>query len=346
MRPALALAFSAFAAACATPEVQPFGPEVATARIESRAIRTGDGYRLPLEVWEAEKPEAILIALHGFNDYRRAIRPAARWWAARGITTYAFDQRGFGETAKPGVWGGRAALAADAGTAVALVRARHPGLPVHLLGISMGGAVALLAAADGAAADGLILAAPATWGGRAMNPLYRALLWLWTRLTPAGAVSGRGLGRLASDNIEMLRGLGRDPLVIKQTRVDALYGLTRTMGEALEVAGRVETPILLLYGAHDEIIPPGPIDALRSALKAPTRLVVYPDGWHMLLRDCGAETVWRDVAAWAVAPEAALPSGAEVDPAAALPWAGIGERSEVSPTCPDAEVDEQAAEAS
>ena len=52
---------------------------------------------------------------------------------------------------------------------------------------------------------------------------------------------------------------------------------------------------------------------------APHTIAVYADGYHMLLRDLQAETVWRDVLSWIGDPSAALPSGADrVDPQAAL----------------------------
>ena len=334
IRPAL-LVLLLLLGACAAPERQRFGPAVATPRLEAGAIVAADGYRLPLEVWEAEPPRAVFVALHGFNDYRRHIARAAQWWAANGITTYAFDQRGFGETERPGIWAGQDALTADAATALRLARARHPALPVHFIGTSMGGAVALLAAAEGVEADGLVLVAPATWGGRAMNPIFRWLLRLWSRLAPAGTATGRGLDRLASDNIEMLKALGRDPLVIKRSRADTLQGLTDTMGAALEAAGGVRPPILMLYGAHDEIILPAPIKALLGEIRAPLRLAVYPDGWHMLLRDCDARTVWRDVVAWVGDRTAPLPSKAEHNPSIPIPWAGIGERQKVRAACAD-----------
>ncbi len=37
---------------------------------------------------------------------------------------------------------------------------------------------------------------------------------------------------MPSDNIEMLRALGKDPLVIKRTRIDALKGLVDLMSNA------------------------------------------------------------------------------------------------------------------
>lgn len=317
------------------PRMQGLGPALGRPGLASDALVSIDGTRLPLSVWPAAEPRAVVLALHGFNDYRMSFKSAAEWWAGQGITTYAFDQRGFGASAKPGIWGGRRAMDEDVRVALALLRRRHPRLPLYLLGESMGAAVALTALAGPAApkVDGLILSAPAVWGAEAMNPFYRAGLWLWAHLAPGHLLSGRGLDRLASDNIPMLRALGKDPLVIKRTRVDALYGLTRTMGAALRAAPRIETPVLLLYGAHDEIIPASAVADMVREMPLPPRIALYPNGWHMLLRDCQARVVWRDIAAWIADPAAPLPSGDEVaDPDAIK----TTERGPVAESCPGA----------
>src|SRR3546814_6119284 len=95
----------------------------------------------------------------------------------------------------------------------------------------MGGAVvvAALAGPQPPEAAGAILAAPAVWGRSTMPFHQRAALWLSARLFPSARLSGRGLGIQASDNIEMLRALGRDPLFIKETRVDAIHGVVNMM---------------------------------------------------------------------------------------------------------------------
>ena len=67
-------------------------------------------------------------------------------WAARGIATFAYDQRGFGRDAERGIWHGEAAMVDDALAALRLLQRRYPGVPVYLLGESMGGAVAALTA--------------------------------------------------------------------------------------------------------------------------------------------------------------------------------------------------------
>ena len=320
MRFAAVLGAMILLGAC-TPEVQTFGGAVETARIEPAHLATADGARLPLRSWQLRSdPRFAVLALHGFNDYSSAFEAPGRRWAEAGGAVYAYDQRGFGGTPQRGVWAGDDRLLDDAATAMALIRARHPDLPLFVVGESMGGAVAKAAFArdDAPKIDGLVLVAPAVWGRSTMNPLYRFALWSGAHLAPSAIVTGRGLRRQASDNIPMLIALGRDPLVIKETRVDSLWGLVGLMDGALEAAPRLALPTLVLYGERDEIVPPHATKRMLETLAAPHRLAVYPDGWHMLLRDLKAGVPQDDILAWFEDRRAALPSGAEAEALARL----------------------------
>lgn len=316
LRAVLAAVLAAVLVSACTPRVQQLGPPAAAPAIEKDVFVTADGVRLPLRRWAPPgPPRAVLVVLHGFNDYSAFIAEAAEFWADAGILTYAFDQRGFGGAPEPGIWGGEAALVSDARALFALVAARHPGLPVHLLGNSMGGAVALLAVGGegGIRPDSLILSAPAVWGGRSMNPVFRVSLWLAAHIMPWNTDTGSGLNRQPSDNIAMLRALGRDPLVIKRTRVDAVYGLTNLMGAAYGVSMPASPPVLALFGKRDEILPEAPVLERLCRLPPDTRFVHYAAGYHMLLRDLQAERVWGDIAAWIADRRAPLPSGEEAE---------------------------------
>ena len=285
--------------------------------IEPDSWRADDGARLPLRSWLPEgAPKAVVLAVHGMNDYSNAFDAPGKVLAAKGIATYAYDQRGFGEGPHPGFWSSTATMAGDLRAVAALLHARHPQVPLYVLGESMGGAVAMVAAAGtpppGVA--GLILSAPAVWGRSSMGVFQSAALWLAYRVAPGWAPTGRGLKIQPSDNIEMLRALSRDPLVIKATRIDAIHGLVDLMDAAQEDAGRITLPVLVLYGEKDEIIPADPTwDAIRSLpdLGRGQRAALYPNGWHMLLRDLQARVVVDDIAAWIEAPAAPLPSGAD-----------------------------------
>jgi len=292
-------------------------------RLEDPSFMASDGVRLPLTRWRrTNDPSAIIIALHGFNDYANAFREVGPFLANRGFEVWAPDQRGFGRAPHRGLWPGTARLTEDLRDLVALARARWPGRRVVVLGESMGGAVAMVAADTASVtgaplgADGLALSAPAVWGRNAMPWLYRAVLDVTATITPWARFSGSGLDIWPSDNIEMLRTLGSDPLMIRETRADTIQGLVDLMDAALTAAARVPSPVLMMAGINDHIIPAEPAQAaliamIRDGADPLRRPALYPDGWHMLLRDLGGVAPLEDIVAWVRDPAAPLPSGAD-----------------------------------
>jgi len=113
----------------------------------------------------------------------------------------------------------------------------------------------------------------------------------------------------------MLRALARDPFVLKGARIDTMYGLVDLMGDALAAAPRLGLPLLLMYGAHDQLVPRNAMAAFTARLPPAAgdrrRLAYYPKGYHLLLRDLDGEGVAADVASWIADPTAPLPSRAD-----------------------------------
>lgn len=320
LRAFLILPLLLLAAACA-PRLVDTGPAAQSPALYETHFWTRDGIALSYRRWLAESmpPRAVIVALHGFNDYSAFFDKPAAFLKKKGIASYAYDQRGFGANGFRGRWFANHRLRMDALDFTRAVAAKHPGVPVYLLGESMGGAVAMTLAAEHATPwiAGTILSAPAVWSRDTMPWYQRASLWLAAHTMPALPMSGRGFKIKPSDNIEMLIQLGRDPLVIKGTRVDAINGLVDLMDEAMAAASGLRGRTLILYGGRDEIIRRGPtqrmLERLPPSPEEPRKLAVYPGGYHMLLRDLSAETVWADIAHWLGDPASALPSGADKD---------------------------------
>jgi alpha-beta hydrolase superfamily lysophospholipase len=293
------------AAACA-PTTAPRGVADELPMLTDSYFQTRDGLHLPLRVWAAEHPKAVIVALHGMSDYRNAFAMPAPWWAHHRITTIAYGQRGFGASPKAGTWAGGDAMRQDLADAVDAARMKYPGVPVYALGESMGGAVLLsaLASERPPRVDGAILIAPAVWSRGDMPMLYRVALWTAAHTLPNMHLSGSGLKIWASDNIEILRQNGRDPLFQKNANVGAIYGLTNLMDEARQAPAHLNNPppILLMYGGNDQVIPNKPTDAVAAALGAHAEVHKYPDGYHMLFRDLHAEPRWKDMADWVLKP--------------------------------------------
>jgi alpha-beta hydrolase superfamily lysophospholipase len=146
-----------------------------------------------------------------------------------------------------------------------------------------------------------------------MNAFQRGALWLFSHTVPWFPLTGEGLNIKPSDNIGMLRALGRDPLVLKQSRVDSVHGLVGLMDLAFAAASKLTSSTLVLYGGKDEIVPSGPsLEVLKLLARRKTaRVAVYNSGYHMLLRGLKAEIVLRDIAVWIKDTGAPLPSKAD-----------------------------------
>ncbi|ASF45271.1 alpha/beta hydrolase [Methylovulum psychrotolerans] len=298
------------------PHIQPAGAPVTTAQLLPHRYLTADATLLPLASWQPDQPPtSVIIALHGFNDYSHFFQASGEFFRQHGIASYAYDQRGFGGSPQRGGWSGAATLSQDLNNFVRLVQHRHPHIPLFVLGESMGGAVVIntFSQADAPPVNGLILVAPAVWARTTMPWYQPPLLWTLAHTVPKLTLTGRGLKILASDNIPMLRALGKDPQVIKATRVEAMYGLADLMDATLGLAGQLPQPSLLLYGDHDQLIPPTPTrQFIKTFSQSPDKTIAfYKNGYHMLLRDLDAATVRQDILAWITTPDSPLPSTAD-----------------------------------
>ncbi|HUS55285.1 MAG TPA: alpha/beta fold hydrolase [Thermohalobaculum sp.] len=304
------------------------------------------GTALAVTEWPTERPQAVIIAVHGYGDYGPStFALAAKFWAGQGISTYAYDQRGFGRNVSFGRWPGAEALVGDLLAVAKQVRARHACTPLIVVGHSMGGGVALAAAGQGLDADGLVLAAPAIWGGAELNPLYRVAAWGAAAFVPERRFTGEGVVSIqASDNIEMLRALGHDPRYLYPPSAREIFGLVRVTDMAEAAAENVGLPALLLLGDKDEIVPNARVRRVFDRLTGQRLVIEYPDGWHLLFRDLQAERVWRDVAEWSLAipRDAACGAGSGYDqrsmttthaaaiPSLTLPLSGGGDTAALS----------------
>lgn len=294
-------------------------------RFEPEADRfvTHDGAVLGLTVWDAKnedgetvlEPTHVVVGIHGMNDYAQAFYTAAPWWADRGVKTYAFDQRGFGRSEGRGRWPREDLMRADLRTAISIARERHPDAVLTVVGISMGGAVAMTLFGGNnppSGVDRLILSGPGLRGWGGLPLAHQVSLWASTKLRPGWVVRPPKVVQrqiTASDNIEMLRERGRDQLNIFYNRIDQVYGVVSVMENAHKAAENLPENTFFLYGAKDDIIPEHYVKRTAPSLPDHVKTAYYENGYHMLMRDLSAELVWADQLSFMKDPDAPLPSG-------------------------------------
>ncbi|WP_415487893.1 alpha/beta hydrolase [Acetobacter sp.] len=281
-----------------------------------RILTLSDGARIPIRVWPARGRErGRILALHGFNDSRDAWEASAPRFAEAGFTVWAPDIRGFGAAPRRGGWVGTDRLVRDAQEELADLHGEAPAQPIWLMGESMGGAVALLAAErpDTPALSGLVLLAPALWDLQTGKiPVH-----LLAAIVPDGKVSGRELPVhvVATDNIAALRRLYFDPLTLHVTKIRALNGLVDLMDAGAHAVRRVHCPTLIIYGDRDQIVPSDAMARAWRRFPAFVRRDLIPGGHHLLLRDRSGGRVEADILSWLTDPNSFLPSGGDVSAA-------------------------------
>ena len=128
------------------PMTYPPGAKNNAAQLGENVFLTEDGASMPLRHWLPKtEPHAVIIALHGFNDYSHFFDSPGDYFSKRGIACFAYDQRGFGAAPQRGLWAGSETYAKDLQVFTRLVKQRYHNQQVYLLCESMGVSIVITA---------------------------------------------------------------------------------------------------------------------------------------------------------------------------------------------------------
>ena len=294
-------------------------------------FQADDGASLHVSGWAVDAPKAVVQVLHGMADYGSRYARLAKALAAAGYTTYAHDHRGHGKSVSDASPPGHLAdhdswnrIVEDAHGVNREIARRHPGLPIIVLGHSMGSFVlqqllfehpgdmvaAALSGSNGkppakAAAGKIVARIERARVGR-RNPSH-----LLTRLTfgeynKAFAPARTDFDWLSRDPDEVDRYIA-DPLlgfeVSTQTWVDLLGGLDWIARPDNVARVPKAMPLYLFAGDRDPVGEFGKgmkrlHDAYRSAGIADVRLKLYPGGRHESFNETNRQEVTADFIAW------------------------------------------------
>jgi alpha-beta hydrolase superfamily lysophospholipase len=210
-----------------------------------------DGVTLFRRSWPVANPRAAVVLLHGLAEHSGRYEHVGSGLAERGFDVRSWDLRGFGASE------GERAYVEDfdryvRDTAVEVAEAAGFGVPVVLMGHSMGGLIATLyAQSDERPPDLLVLSTPSIDANIPRGKLLISKTLV--RVVPRF--------RIPTHKITMRLGI-------------ALLDAMRRSREALS---SVLQPTLVLHGGEDSIVPPE-VSAPFEALDNVTRVVF--DGFH------------------------------------------------------------------
>ena len=228
------------------------------------------------------------LLLHGFGDTPQTLSLMARRLARSGYGVYAPLLPGHGRT----VHAFRQSRADEwidtARESMLRMRARYA--TVSVVGLSMGGALAVLLAAESNAIASLVLIAPYL-GMPAPLRIAAATHWLWGRM--AGEINSRN-PRSIRDPIERERNLAYGTVTGR-----TLHELSRVVKRARSALPRVTAPTLLIMSREDPRVAPGVGEFAMKALGAREKKLVWTEGaGHIITVDYGRERVFSETEKW------------------------------------------------
>ena len=286
-----------------------------------------DGKRLSVMTVCPETPRFCLQITHGMAEHKRRYIPFMEYIASIGGACIISDMRGHGETSAPADYGyfgenGVEATLSDLHQIGSVLREKYPGLPMILLGHSMGSLVARSYAAE----HDEMLAALILSGEASNNPAVGAGLFL-TRLMAlfrggrhlSPLIEGMSTGaydkafpagekfQWLSVNEENRRKYMEDPgcgFPFTLNGYETLFSfMKRTYSPKYYNVRNKNLPILFLSGEEDPVM--GGKKAFDDAVRfmrdmgyRDVRSKLYPGMRHEVLMENDRETVCTDIAAF------------------------------------------------
>ncbi|MBW1246852.1 alpha/beta hydrolase [Pseudomonas tolaasii] len=293
-------------------------------------LTANDHTRLYVNQWLPEGPARAMIMLsHGMAEHSGRYGRLAEALCAAGYGLYALDQRGHGRTADEGTLGlyaekdGWNKVVGDLASLNQHIAHQAPGLPIILLGHSMGSYIAqayLLhhsASLNGAILSGSNFQPVALYrAAELIARIERARQGLRGRSALIDFLSFGSFNKAFKPNRTAFDWLSRDPVEVDKYINDPLCGFRCTNQLWVDLLGGLQQiskasnlaqidpglPILVIGGECDPVSEGKRLKSLAHALREAgcqnLQLTLYPQARHEVFNETNRDVVTADVLKW------------------------------------------------
>jgi acylglycerol lipase len=258
------------------------------------------GLKIAFRTWQPESAiRGIMILIHGFNSHSGYFAWPAEQFAGSGFASYALDHRGRGKSEGErwfvdqfSDWLG------DVDKLVDIARSENPGVPVYVLGHSVGGVIGSSYVFEHQQEiAGLICESFAFDVGlpNLVQLAFEGVGYLAPHL-PLYSLKNE----IFSRNPDVVAQMNSDPLIANEKQP------AETASEVLKAAARLKenmpkfkVPVFIIHGTDDKAtLPRGSQYFYDNVGSEDKTLKLYEGGYHDLLNDIDKEIVMADILAW------------------------------------------------
>lgn len=251
-----------------------------------------------------EGPIGVMVFAHGMLEYAGRYQDWASVMAKSGWAVFSVDHSGHGRSDGPRIWMDRLDdLVDDFERFVREIAAIFSEKPLHIVGMSMGGGIAIRTVfrlqQAGIPCAGMILVSPALQVHPKVFPWLRRIAYFADWLTPRLRFV-RGTSHGLCHDRSVIEAFKKDPYVYSG-RFSVHYGVEnlRALEENNRLAGEIRLPLLILQGTGDLITnPEGPRRWMEKSISSDKTLKNYPGLYHDLLHEPEKEAIYKDMINW------------------------------------------------
>ncbi|MGC8120672.1 alpha/beta hydrolase [Marinobacter sp. VGCF2001] len=284
-------------------------------------LSVADGHVITGHRYLPAEPTGVLVISHGMAEHGDRYRELAQWLATRGLVVVTYHHRGHGPKCPQTQLGhyanrrGWQSVVNDLAQVVEAARKQHPGLPINLLGHSMGSFIAqYYAQQSGDRIDTLLLSAtnrihrPQLIALRAFIRLVAPIRGWQHRSRLLRQITFGQFNRAFRPNRTESDWLSRDTEQVDRYEADPACGFDCTIGLWHDFTGgmlgirpatwRRDLPVHLFSGTADAVGEMGAgvrrhFQAIREAGMEQVTLRLFDGGRHEMLNESNREEVWQ-----------------------------------------------------
>jgi len=270
-------------------------------------VQTADQLELVWQSWVPVKPRGVIVIVHGLAEHGARYQETAEFLSGNSWAVYACDLRAHGLSPNPPK-AGRVHVNRftdyfhDVDAMLGLAQKNHEGLPLFILGHSMGGLISIsyvLAKPESVA--GAIISSPALGTHPEFKPplFLKIMVSILSFLAPRVLVDSELDTQAISRDPDVVKAYLDDPLISQKISARWYSELLKTMKRANANAGTLRTPMLLMQSGSDRLVDPdAPARWAKSAPEGLVELVVWEELYHEMLNEPEKDRVRARILGW------------------------------------------------
>jgi acylglycerol lipase len=247
------------------------------------------------------KTRGVILIIHGLHEHSGRYQHVGSFFSDQGYAVYGLDFPGHGKSA--GIRSYVDNFDDFTNTLedfLQMVRNWQPGLPVFLMGHSLGGLISSVFLLDhqdqleGAVLSGSLVKVPDY-----VNDFTIQIGRILSKLLPKFRILGIDIDGISRDPV-VVSAYRNDPLVYTGKMTARISDVINQGIERLALQGtRIELPLLLLHGSEDRLCNPAWSEYLRDLVNSQDKeLHIYQGLYHEIYNEPEAESVFNDILVW------------------------------------------------